>query len=953
MMFSTRFRCCFTFFFISFSFTGLHHRWVMAQENFSVGVILGKGSLLGETGWTSISMAVDDFYAAHPNYSTRLVLHFEDSKEDIIGAASAALDLLKINQVVAIIGPQKSTQAKFIADLGNSTRVPILSFSALSSSISPAFIPYFVRTALNDSSQAAPIAALVQHFQWREVVTVYEDSDFSTGALPHIVDALQDAGARVPYRCAIPPYANNDYVLKELYKLKTEQTRVFVVHASSSLGERLFPMLEEAGMMSEGYAWIITDGLTSLLDSMNASVLNSMQGVLGVKPYVEETKRLIDFKARWKKRIIRADADIINPSVFAYWAYDTVWALALALENFKIENPDLKNLKPALNASADLANLGSSPIGPKLRQSLLTTSFNGLSGKFNLVSGQLESSAFEIVNVLNNGKRRIGVWTPSKGILASLNSGASVVLKPVIWPGESTIVPKGWEIPVSGKKLQIGVPVKPGFPGFVDVVKDPVTGQITASGFSIEVFDMVMKALPYGVAYEYIVYEDAKGNSNGSYDDLVYQVYLKKFDAVVGDITIIANRSQYVEFTLPYTESGVSMLVPVKDDRSRRAWVFLDPLTPDLWLVSGAFFIFTGFVIWVLEHRINEEFRGEPSYQIGTVSYFVFSTLVFAHKEKMVSNLSKVVVIIWVFVVLILTSSYTASLTSMLTVQKLQPTVTNIDDLIKNKDYVGYLHDSFVLGLLERMKIPKDRLRNLTSPDDYYNALLKGSKNGGVAAVFDEVPYLKVFLSQYCDGHTMVGPTYKTDGFGFVFPIGSPLVPDVSRAILNVTEGNQMDAIMKKLYGSESCQDQSSTIASNSLTFDSFWGLFLITGVASFVALVVFVALFIHQNREFLMNTVRSESTLREKIAHIVMYYDAKDLSSPAFKKTASADGPAEGGATGVVDAHITNNSRTPSSISDHTYENFTPEEERSPYVGRAAWPEVDGLGTHTPPDAQ
>jgi glutamate receptor, ionotropic, plant len=42
--------------------------------------------------------------------------------------------------------------------------------------------------------------------------------------------------------------------------------------------------------------------------------------------------------------------------------------------------------------------------------------------------------------------------------------------------------------------------------------------------------------------------------------------------------------------------------------------------------------------------------------------------LLFA-EEKLESNLSRFVVIIWVFVVLILTSSYTASLTSMLTVE--------------------------------------------------------------------------------------------------------------------------------------------------------------------------------------------------------------------------------------------------------------------------------------------
>ena len=39
---------------------------------------------------------------------------------------------------------------------------------------------------------------------------------------------------------------------------------------------------------------------------------------------------------------------------------------------------------------------------------------------------------------------------------------------------------------------------------------------------------------------------------------------------------------------------------------------------------------------------------------------------------------------------------------------------------------------------------------------------------GGVAAIFDEIPYIKLFLAKFCSMYTMVGPTYKTDGFGFV-----------------------------------------------------------------------------------------------------------------------------------------------------------------------------------------
>lgn len=124
--------------------------------------------------------------------------------------------------------------------------------------------------------------------------------------------------------------------------------------------------------------------------------------------------------------------------------------------------------------------------------------------------------------------------------------------------------------------------------------------------------------------------------------------------------------------------------------------------------------------------------------------------------------------IIWVFVVLILTSSYTASLTSMLTVQKLQPAVTDVRELQRRGDYIGYQEGTFIEPLLQKMGFDQGKMRSYSAVEQYADALSKGSANGGVTAIFDELPYLKLFLSQYCDSYTMVGPVYKTDGFGFV-----------------------------------------------------------------------------------------------------------------------------------------------------------------------------------------
>ena len=126
--------------------------------------------------------------------------------------------------------------------------------------------------------------------------------------------------------------------------------------------------------------------------------------------------------------------------------------------------------------------------------------------------------------------------------------------------------------------------------------------------------------------------------------------------------------------------------------------------------------------------------------------------------------------------VLILTQSYTASLTSLLTVQQLQPTVTDVNQLIKNGEYVGYQEGSFVLGILQQMKFDPSKLRTYKSIKECHDLFSKGSANGGIAAAFDDVPFMKVLLSQYCSKYTMVQSIYKTDGFGFVSSLSLSLM---------------------------------------------------------------------------------------------------------------------------------------------------------------------------------
>ncbi|CDY36184.1 BnaC04g37100D [Brassica napus] len=265
---------------------------------------------------------------------------------------------------------------------------------------------------------------------------------------------------------------------------------------------------------------------------------------------------------------------------------------------------------------------------PKLLQTLSRVQFKGLAGDFRFMNGQLQPSVFEIINVVGTGERSIGFWTEENGLVKKIDQKPQSVealstwkdyLKYIIWPGEADSAPKGWEIPTNGKKLRIGVPKRTGYTDLVKVTRDPITNSTVVTGFCIEFFEAVIRAMPYDVSYEFIPFEKGNGEAAGNYNDLVHQVYLGRYDAVVGDTTILANRSSYVDFTLPFIKSGVGLIVPMDDLVKRDHFSFLKPLSWKLWVTSFVFFFFIGFTVWVVEHRVNPDFQGPKRYQASTI----------------------------------------------------------------------------------------------------------------------------------------------------------------------------------------------------------------------------------------------------------------------------------------------------------------------------------------------
>ncbi|KAL3532878.1 hypothetical protein ACH5RR_006399 [Cinchona calisaya] len=371
--------------------------------------------------------------------------------------------MLKNEEVHGVLGPQRSKEATFVAELGARAQAPVISFTwskGSSRALSHSNSTYFVRTTPDDIYRVKSLAAICQGFDWQEVIVLYEDTEYGNIFFSKLYKAFQEVHIHLSYISAISTSAEDVDLTKELNKTMEMYTKVFLVHMNISLGHRLFVLARNAGMMSEGYAWLMTDSLSNFLTSVDTS---PMEGVLGLRPHVPQSKNLENFTAKWKRKAFFRKPAIMELNMYGLWAYDAVWALALAIERILPLNSDLRKSRQGELNISDISNLRVSQLGRRILTELLRTKFTGLSGEFHLVDGQLLPSAFEIFNVIGTGDQTVGYWTPDRGISKNVSSiGESTYststkeLRAIMWSGDTLVTPKAWGIPAT-RTLRVGV----------------------------------------------------------------------------------------------------------------------------------------------------------------------------------------------------------------------------------------------------------------------------------------------------------------------------------------------------------------------------------------------------------------------------------------------------------------------------------------------------------------
>ncbi|MCL7023599.1 hypothetical protein MKW94_018708 [Papaver nudicaule] len=826
----------------------------------NVGALFTFDSVIGRVAKVAIEAAAADVNA-DPSILNGIKLNFimQDTNCSVFMGAMSAFQLLE-RDVVAVIGPQSSSVAHMISFIANGLQVPLISFAATDATLSALQFPYFLRTTLSDSHQMATMADVIEYYDWHEVVAVFVDDDHGRNGISLLDSQLAKRTSKLSHKLALPYNANASVISELLDKSKAMGVRVYVVHVNPDSGLEIFSIAKQLQMMASDYVWLATDWLSANLDSsptVDPNLLHSLQGVVGLRQHTPASSMKKAFYSRW--RGLRKKGRVsCGLNAYGLYAYDTVWTVARGIDEFLKEHGNItfsfsKRLPNMNDSTVQLEKLKIFDSGRILVNKLLETNFTGLTGQVGFDSDRnLLNSSYEVINIDQGSIHGIGYWSRYSGLSVvppetltwdqQIRSRMDQKLNNATWPGGKTEKPRGWVIASNEKPLRVGVPNRVSFPDFV--TEDQDTHEM--KGYCIDVFNAALNLIPYEVPYKFQVFGD--GRLNPDYDELVKMVADDVIDAAIGDITIITNRTTFADFTQPYAANGLVIVVPIKNMKSS-AWVYLKPFTVEMWCVTAGFFLLIGVVIWILEHRINDDFRGSPRRQVITMLLFSLSTLFKTNQEDTVSTLGRMVMMVWLFLLMVITSSYTASLTSILTVQQLSSPITGIDSLITSNQPIGLPGGSFIHKYLtDSLNIYEGRLVSLEDTDEYARALQRGPDDGGVAAIVDELPYVEEFLAHHTD-FGIAGHMFTKSGWGFAFKKGSPLAIDMSTAaILRLSENGDLQKINEKWFCRTGCLLRKGRRSEpNQLHLVSFWGLFLLCAIFTITCLLIFLFRMVRQ----------------------------------------------------------------------------------------------------------
>lgn len=414
--------------------------------------------------------------------------------------------------------------------------------------------------------------------------------------------------------------------------------------------------------------------------------------------------------------------------------------------------------------------------------------------------------------------------------------------------------------PATGTCIRDSVPCRKQLNKTDNHMTDPIIFvKQCCKGFCIDILKRLAKTI--GFTYDlYLVTNGKHGKKiEGVWNGMIGEVFYQRADMAIGSLTINEERSEIIDFSVPFVETGISVMVS-RSNGTVSPSAFLEPYSPAVWVmmfvmcltvVAVTVFIFEYFSPVGYNRSLSTgKHTGGSKFTIGK-SIWLLWALVFNNSvpvENPKGTTSKIMVLIWAFFAVIFLASYTANLAAFMIQEEYVDTVSGLSDKKFQRPHEQYPPLKF--GTVPNGSTEKNIRSNYPDMHAYmikYNQrhvedALQNLKTGKLDAFIYDAAVLN-YMARKDEGCKLVtigsGKVFATTGYGIALQKGSKWKRPIDLALLQFLGDDEIE-MLERLWLSGICHNDKIEVMSSKLDIDNMAGVFYMLLVAMGLSLLVF-----------------------------------------------------------------------------------------------------------------
>ena len=271
-------------------------------------------------------------------------------------------------------------------------------------------------------------------------------------------------------------------------------------------------------------------------------------------------------------------------------------------------------------------------------------------------------------------------------------------------------------------------------------------------------------------------------------------------DILVGPISITSSRAKTVRFSQPYFQSSLSIL---SNKVGNGWWDRIEPFFSKKLLYAVLLFLFilsiVGTFVWLAEKKESpEQFPHDPLRGIGNGMWLAIVTMTTTGYGDMapVTFWGRILTSVWMIISIIFSATLIAGIASTLTLTGIQGNALNNVEQLSNKKVAVIINSPAEDFIKEYNAISVE----VNSLEEGYKKLKKKE----VTAVVYDRPQMRYLLKRKGEQEMhLSNAEYYKQGYGFVTPLNSSLSSKINIRLLELSEQNRINRIVRSWIGDE------------------------------------------------------------------------------------------------------------------------------------------------------